>query len=186
MIGRHEAAQRFRIDPPVAVCHSFQRNVVNTGVSGRPPASQARQFAAVALGQVPLGGTDLFLDQVKVVEQPFPGRGNPALIGGYGRQLATDIDQGIFVGRQPSKQAIGKTACSEAVCCSQRLAVLRHLIGAIQGCPQRRLLAALCGQPLGLAPPLAQPAKILQERLAEFQIEWPFQKQKNLTRRGAS
>ena len=44
------------------------------------PLRQARKLAAVALGQVPLGGADLLFDQVEIVEQPFGG-GRDAAVG---------------------------------------------------------------------------------------------------------
>ena len=131
LIGRHEAIERFRIDPPVAMRDGFQRNVVDTGMPGRRPGGQTGQFAAVAFGQMPLGGADLFLDQVEVVEQPLAGRGDPALFGGYRGQLPADTDQRVFVGRQPIQQAVRDASRSQPVRCRQRPAVLGHLAIAV-------------------------------------------------------
>ena len=133
LVGGDEAAQRFRINPSVAMRHGFQGNVVHARMADRWPAGQARQFAAVAFGQVALGSADLLFDEVKIVEQPFASRRDPAFFGSDGSQSATDIDQRIFVGRQPAEQTVGDGAGGEPVRGGQRLAVLRHLVGAVQG-----------------------------------------------------
>ena len=178
LIGRHEAIERFRIDPPVAMRDGFQRNVVDTGMPGRRPGRQTGQFAAVAFRQMPLGGADLFLDQVEVVEQPLAGRGDPALFGGYRGQPPADTDQRVFVGRQAIQQAIRDASRSQPVRCRQRPAVLGHLVGAIQLRAQRRVLTGQAPGLAGKAQSGLQLTEICGERRTETQTGWPFQKSK--------
>ena len=63
--------------------------------------SKARQFPAVPLGQVSLGHANLFFDQIEVVEQPFPGRRNPAVRLYRLCQQIADSDQDVFILGQP-------------------------------------------------------------------------------------
>ncbi len=79
LVGGYETAETFRIDPSIAVRDRLQRDVIHARKPGRWAVQQARQFPAVTLGQVSLGRANLFFDQIEVVEQPFPGRRNPAV-----------------------------------------------------------------------------------------------------------
>jgi hypothetical protein len=89
---------------------------------------------------MPLGGADLLFDEVEVVEQPFPGRGDPAVLGDRRGQQPAHTDQGAFVGRQARQQAGPRRALGQRVCDSgENPAVLLHLIGAEQLRAQRCL-----------------------------------------------
>jgi hypothetical protein len=46
---------------------------------------------------MPLGGANLFFDQIKVVEQPFPRRGNPAVcLDRLNQQVANFNEDGLY------------------------------------------------------------------------------------------
>src|SRR3546814_2792729 len=67
------------LDPAVAVRDRVERDVVHARQPVGRAAVQARQFAAVALGQVAPRDAHLLLDQVEVVEQPVARRRQAAL-----------------------------------------------------------------------------------------------------------
>ena len=76
-----------------------------------------------------LGGANLLLDQVKIIEQPFPGRRNwPICRNGRGELFANPYKYFFVVG-QPCQQLIAGTQWGELVRARQRLAVLLHLVG---------------------------------------------------------
>ncbi len=88
---------------------------------------------------MPLGGTDLFFDEIEVVEQPFPGRRDPAVRRYRRLQQLAHVDQDDFVLGQPGQQLVRRAPSGQLVRCRERLAMLRHLIGAEQRQAQRRL-----------------------------------------------
>ena len=140
LVGRHEASERLRIDPPVAVRDALQRDVVDPGPARRGPLCKAREFAAVAFGKVALGGPDLLFDEVEIVEQPIASRCDPALLGGRAGQQGTHLDQHTLVRGQSWQELVGSTARRQAVRGGKCLAVQFHLLGAEQLRPQRRFL----------------------------------------------
>ncbi|KFB71348.1 MAG: hypothetical protein AW09_003511 [Candidatus Accumulibacter phosphatis] len=142
LVGGDEATQAFGIHTPVAVRDDFQGNIIDTRTAGRRPARQAREFPAVALGQVPLGGADLLVDEVEIVEQPFRGRSDSAVLGDRCGQPPAHPDEGAFVGCQARQQQIRGVDLGKLVCRGENPAVLRHLIGAEQLRSQRRLAVA--------------------------------------------
>ena len=103
------------------------------------------------------------------------------LLGGV--KVRANVDQDLFVVSQTKEQTIGDRVGDKTVRRSQRLAVLRHLVGTVQGGPQRGFFRWRRCQPASLATALEQLAERLRKRLAGFQIECPFQKQKLSQRR---
>ncbi len=108
MVGGHETGEALRIHAPVAVRDDLERNVVDPRQSGGRPAFQARQFPAVSLRQVTLGGADLLFDQVKVIEKPFPGGRNLAVGGDRLRHQSVHADQDRLIFGEPSQQLVGE------------------------------------------------------------------------------
>ena len=97
LIRRDETAEAFSIHAAVAVRDRLQRDVVDARETRRWPIAESRQLAAVVFRQMPLGGTNLFFDQVIVVEQPFAcGREPSARRHRLGQQVA-GLHQQLFV-----------------------------------------------------------------------------------------
>ena len=103
----------------------LQRDVVYPGKPGRRAVQQAGQFAAVTLWQVSLGRANLFFDQIEVVEQPFPGRCNPAVCLDCLCQQVVDFKQETFIFGQPRQKSVPRASsfnwCEPAKalpCCS--------------------------------------------------------------------
>ena len=186
LVGSHEAAQGFGIDAAIAMRDRLEGDVIDARLPGRRPVRQARQLAAVAFGQMPLGGADLLFDQVEIVEQPLAGRRDPALLAGHGSQQLADADQLAFVRGQTPEQAVPFVTGSQPVRRRQRLAVLRHLIGTVQFGTQRCVLAGQRPCPSVAAQAQFQLTKISGELRAGIQTGWPFRKSKNLRMHQAS
>ncbi len=81
----------------------FQGDVVHARAPRRGTMSQARQFKAVTPGKVPLGRTDLFFDEIEIVEQPLSCRGDAAFCRNRLRQQVTNPGQGHLVFCQPGQ-----------------------------------------------------------------------------------
>ena len=122
----------------------LQGDAVDARQTGGDARGQARQLPAIALGQVSPGGADLLGDQVGIVQQPLPGRGD-ALLGRNRRgQQVAGLDQHSLVGGKARQQPLRHPSRRQPVGGGQAQAVLLHLIGAEQLGPQRRLY----GEPL--------------------------------------
>ncbi len=119
------------------------RDVVHARKSGRRSVQQARQLPAVPLRQVPLGHADLFFDQVEVVEEPFPGRRDPAVRFHRRRQQVAGFRQDAFILRQPGQKPVPNPSRTQPVRARKGLAVLLHLFAAEQFRPQRRFVAGV-------------------------------------------
>jgi hypothetical protein len=132
LVRGDEAAQLLGIDPAIAVRHDLEHEVVDARLPGRWPIGQARQADAVAARQVSPCGADLFLDEVKVVEQPFSRRRDAAILGGGRGEPPRGVDECMFVGGQPRQQAVRTRARRELVGGGKSLAVLHHLLAAEQ------------------------------------------------------
>ena len=115
LVGGDEAAEALRVDPAVAVRDRLQRDVVDARQPGRRAVRQARQFPAVAFGQVPLGRADLLFDQVEVVEQPFAGRRDPAVRRDRRGQQVAGFEQDALVLGQPREQLVRRAARRQPV-----------------------------------------------------------------------
>ena len=132
LVGRHETSQALHVHPSIAVRDRFQRDVVHARQARRRAAAQAGQLPAVALRQVPPGRADLLLDQVEVVEQPFPCRDDAAVGRQRLGQKLAGFDQDSFVVGQPREQAIRSPSSRQLVRSGQGPPVLLHLVGAEQ------------------------------------------------------
>ncbi len=159
LIGGDETVEVLGVHPAIAVGDDLQRQVIDPWQAGRGTMAQARQFPAVALGQMPLGGADLILDQIEVIEQPFPGRRDPAVLRDRDHEQPADADQDGFIVLEASQQAIRRVSGHQEVRVGEPLAVLFHLYGAEEFGAQRRFVAAIArGQTVSRAPvpPLEQ------------------------------
>jgi hypothetical protein len=143
LVGRHETAETFRVHPSIAVRDRFMRDVVHARKSGRRSVQQARQFPAITLRQVPLGRADLFFDQIEVVEEPFPGRRDPAVRIDSRRQKVAGSRQDAFILRQPGQKRIPNPSRPQPVRARKGLAMKLHPVGAEQFRTQRRLVAGV-------------------------------------------
>jgi hypothetical protein len=172
LIGRHEAAQRAAAQSPVGVRDGFQCEVVDArqrAVGRHRGLGQPRQFVAVAVREVTPRGADLLVDQVHVVQQPLGGRRHRPVLGNGLAQLAGDVLEHAFVGRQPCQQAVGPVVLREAMTASQQLAVRHHLVAAEQRGAQRFFLFVFAARP-GVPGVLACPVGRLCEQGAERAI----------------
>src|SRR6185503_9344057 len=97
-------------EPPVAVRDGLEGDVVDARQAGRRAREQARQLAAVCLGEVALGGADLLFDQMEVVEQPFPGRRDPAARRDGRLQELAGGNQDTFVPGQAREELVAAAA----------------------------------------------------------------------------
>ncbi|WIM12958.1 hypothetical protein [Enhydrobacter sp.] len=69
----------------------------HTGVAGERAVAQLRQLAIVTLRQVSADFSNLLLDQVKIVEQPFGSRRHGSTLNGSGGNRAISTEQHAFV-----------------------------------------------------------------------------------------
>ena len=140
LVRDYEAVETFRVDPAVAVRNGLESDVVDAWESGGGAAREPRQFAAVAFWQMVPGRADLLFDQVKIVEQPFAGRGDAAVCLDRRAEQVAGVAQNHFVFSQPREQLIGRAPVAQAVHAGQIPAVLLHLVGAEQLRAQRRFV----------------------------------------------
>jgi hypothetical protein len=101
-------------------------------MSRRRGLGEVRKLAYVSFGQVPPRGTDLFFDQMEVVEQPFPGRCDLAPLRDRRGQQIAHPDQRRLVFRQTIEQPVRCAPRPQPMRARQHQAVLGHLIGAEQ------------------------------------------------------
>ncbi len=144
LVGRHETGETFRVHPSIAVRNRFMRDVVHAGKSGRRSVQQARKFPAVPLRQVPLGRADLFLDKIEVVEEPFPGRRNPAVRIYRRRQKGAGSRQDAFILRQTAQKPVpNPPSRTQPVRARKGFAMYLHPVAAEQFGTQRQLVAGV-------------------------------------------
>ncbi len=178
LVGRDETVEAFGVDAPVAVSDRFERDVVDARQAARRAAGEDREFAAVALGEMPPRGADLLFDQVEVIEQPFAGRGDAAALLHRRHLQAGGADQHALVLHQALEQPVAALLARKPVRFRQRAPVPVHLVGAEQLRAQRWLGGGVflrqalapdaCAQP---APQRAQGlAHGLDIRLQDFWI----------------
>ena len=87
---------------------------------------------------MPPGHLNLLFDQVKVVEQPLGGVGDPpGLVGGVGRAIV--VSKNLLVLVQPGQQAVGASPGDDLVMRRESFGMARQLFEAEQLRPQRRL-----------------------------------------------
>ena len=106
LVGRDETTEALRINAPIAVRDCLQGDGVGSRQTRGWAVQQARQFSAVPLRQMFPGGADLLLDQVEVVEQPFPSRRNPPVGRNRLGQQVADPKQNVFVLGQPGQELV--------------------------------------------------------------------------------
>jgi hypothetical protein len=140
LVGGDEARETLGVDAAVAVGDRLEGEVVDARQPGRGPFRQARQLAAVALRQMPLGRADLLLDQVEIVEQPLRGGGDAQVRGDVGGLSFADVREDAFVRGEARQQPVAGAARREPVRGRKALAVLLHLVGAVELRSQRRFL----------------------------------------------
>ena len=106
LIGRDETAETIRIHSPVTVRDGFERDVIHARKTNRRTIQQRRQFAAVALWQVTPCHANLFLNQVKIVQQPFAGRGDATVRLDRRRHQTTGAGEDRFVFSQALQKPV--------------------------------------------------------------------------------
>src|SRR6185295_5072357 len=92
-------------------------------------------------------GAYLIFDEVKIVEQPFAGRGAGAAFLDRRRQQVAGLQQDAFVVHKAREQQVARATGTEGVQSRQRPAVLLHLVGAEQFRSKRRLFRGVIGHP---------------------------------------
>ena len=128
LVGGHEPAQRFGVDAAVTMGDRLHGQVVDAWQARGFALVQRGQFAAVPLGKVATRGADLFLDQVIVVQQPFPGRGDADVVLHHAREQGAGIVEQAFIVLEARQQQVGLHQQMDLVLASQRLAVPFHLL----------------------------------------------------------
>ena len=87
---------------------------------------------------MPLGRTNLFFDQIEVIEEPFPGwRDTAFFLNGSSQKLA-GFDEEVFIFSQPREKLVLSAFLAQLMRAGKRLAMLLHLVGAEQLQAQRR------------------------------------------------
>ncbi|MCY1465249.1 hypothetical protein D9M71_833700 [compost metagenome] len=86
--------------------NGLQGDVVDPRQAGRRAFGQAGQLAAIAVGQVGPGGTDVFFDQVEVVQQPFRRRGGASAGKLYGLERRAAAFEQQLVVSQAAQQGV--------------------------------------------------------------------------------
>ncbi len=173
LVGRNEAAEACRIYATVAMRNGLQRNVIHARSSGRRSMRQAGELPAVTFRQVPLGGTDLLFDEIEIVEQPFPGRRDPAVLRDHRRQQRAHSDQRAFVRCQPRQELVGRAPRSQHVRGRESLSVLLHLLGAEQLGSERGFLVRVNARQVAAAKPRLPLSQISGELRASVQFRGP-------------
>ena len=111
LVGRHEAAEAGRVHAAVDVRDQLEHDVVTARVSRRWPVQQTGQLPAVCPGQVPAGRSNLFLDQIEIVEQPLAGRRDPSFCHDGRRDQLVRLHQDGLVFVEPRQEAVRCLAC---------------------------------------------------------------------------
>jgi hypothetical protein len=86
------------------------------------------------------GRANLFFEEIKVVEEPFPCRCNPPIFFyGLCKQVSNFMED-VFILTQPCQQSFRDRACAQYMGAGKGLAVLLHLGGAEQLRSERRFI----------------------------------------------
>ena len=141
LVRGHEALEAVAIEPPITVRDGLERDVIHTRQAAGRPLGQARELLTITPRQMASGGTDLFLDEVQVVEQPLRRRSDAVLRRDRGREGRAGREQHSLVVGQAREQAIRQSLGTRAVRGCETRAILLHLIRAEQFGAQRRLIA---------------------------------------------
>ncbi len=163
LVGSDKPGHAFRVDTAVAVRDRLERQVVDARQARGGPFRETRQFSAEALRQVPLGGPDLLVDQVTVVEQPLRGRDDAPAGGDRCGELAVYFGQHRLVGRETRQQAIARVFNTKPMRDREMPTVLFHLLGAEELRAQRRFDLRVTGNPAGATGACARTAPPVRE-----------------------
>ena len=101
LIGAHEPRQRFWIEPAVGVGDERPGDTEDPRIAGQRTAAQLRQLTIISRRQVGADLTDLFFDEMVVVEEPFRGRRDRPALGGRLGDAAIGLEQDLLVLPQP-------------------------------------------------------------------------------------
>lgn len=105
LVGRHKRAERPDVHLGIHVRDQLQHQVVNPREPRGWTRHEARQFPAVALGQVAAREVNLLLDEVKIIQQPFRRRRDvPRGVDQQGR--AVELAEPLLIFLQPGQQAV--------------------------------------------------------------------------------
>ena len=87
------------------------------------------------------GRSNLLLDQIEVIEEPFSGGGDSVFRLDRVRQELAGFDEEVLIVGQPPEQSIVRAFRAQLMGAGKRFAVLLHLLGAEQFRAQRWLVA---------------------------------------------
>ena len=132
LVGHHHAPERVDVDAAVAVRDDGQRQVIDARQPAAGTVGEPRQLGAVVLRQVAARDADLLLDQVVVVEQPFAGRRDAALLVELAGEQRMPGGERRGVVLQPRDQPVLRAPALDDVVACQRLGVGFELFGAVQ------------------------------------------------------
>ena len=141
LVCGHEAEQVLRINPAVTVRNDFKGYGIHPWETALRAVHQVRQLAVITFGQVPPRRANLFLNQIKVVKQPFPGRCYAAIRPDVLCQQGVNVKQNMFISGQALQKAVVVRPGRQLMCARKYLAVLLHLGGTEQLRPQGRFIA---------------------------------------------
>jgi len=71
LVGCDKSVHAFRISATVCMCDQFQGNRVDPWLIGMLPLGKARKTGAVVRGQQSPRRSNLFFNEIEVVEQPY-------------------------------------------------------------------------------------------------------------------
>ncbi len=104
LVRPHEPAQRVGIEPAVGVRHERPGDAVYPRVSGQRSVGERRQLPVESLRQVVADFAQLLVDDEEVVDQPFRGRGDPALLADRFADDPVGLAQHAAVGVHPRQE----------------------------------------------------------------------------------
>jgi hypothetical protein len=143
LIRGDEAVQTGGIDASVDVRDQLQGDAVSARKAGGRATRQTRQFAAVRGRQQTPNRADLFFDQVEIVQQPFGGRFDTAVLSVGRRHQVVRLDQHPLVVVQSRQQFVARPPRRQLVRRRDRLGVPLKLIDAEQFRTQRLFVRGL-------------------------------------------
>ncbi|OQA55075.1 MAG: hypothetical protein BWY42_01561 [Candidatus Omnitrophica bacterium ADurb.Bin277] len=76
LIGIHKLHEPADIQTAVPVRYQLHGDLIHTRTTGKRPPGKVREFTDVTFGKVFSGKSYLFFNEIKIIQDPFPGRGN--------------------------------------------------------------------------------------------------------------
>ena len=143
----------------------FQGDAVGARKTDGQAARQQRQFAAVRGRQQTPDRADLLFDQVEIVQQPFGGRFDTAVLSVGRRHQIIRLDQHPLVLVQSRQQFVASSPHSQLVRRRDRLGMPFQLIDAEQFRSQRLFVRGLAPRGISSAgpPPGLQPQQLFRD-----------------------